>query len=120
MKTAHWVSGKIYLSGLLAALALSGLTGTSLAQAADGPKCTTKNTITADVVAIEQTYFYNRFGSFNPHRMIFALRDDVVDSENGQSLSAGLRPGKVRLRSDKRPRPLVLRVNEEDCLQVKF
>ena len=31
-----------------------------------------------------------------------------------------LKPGQVRLRSDKRPRPLVLRVNEGDCLHVKF
>src|SRR6185437_3939374 len=28
--------------------------------------------------------------------------------------------GHVKLRSDKRPRPLVLRTNEGDCLQVTF
>ena len=33
---------------------------------------------------------------------------------------AALQEGQVKLREDKRPRPIVLRVNEGDCLQVNF
>jgi hypothetical protein len=42
--------------------------------------------------------------------MIYALASDVV----------GNTPGNVRLKDGKRPRPIVLRVNEGDCLQVIF
>ncbi|HEX8423338.1 MAG TPA: hypothetical protein VF634_08000, partial [Pyrinomonadaceae bacterium] len=68
------------------------------------------NTVTANVVAFDQIYTYNRFGAYNPAGMIYALRRDVIGSA----------PGSVRLRADKRPRPIVLRVNEGDCLQVNF
>lgn len=107
------------------------------------PLCTASNTVKAEVVAIEQTYFYNRFGAFNPSGMIYALRRDVVEKPNDDE-TAGTTgependqkqirsydsgnpqydrslAGKVRLRADKRPRPLVLRVNEGDCLEVTF
>ncbi|HKR02193.1 MAG TPA: hypothetical protein VJT09_16065 [Pyrinomonadaceae bacterium] len=66
--------------------------------------------ITASVVAFDQVYTYNRFGAFNPAGMIYALSRDVV----------GTTPGNVRLKDGKRPRPIVLRVNEGDCLQVNF
>ena len=42
----------------------------------DEPRCT--RTIVADVVAIDQVYFYNRLGSHAPDGMIYALRRDVV------------------------------------------
>jgi hypothetical protein len=61
-------------------------------------------------VAFDIVYFYNRFGAFNPAGMMYALKRDVV----------GNTPGNVQLRPDKRPRPIVLRVNEGDCLQVNF
>jgi hypothetical protein len=67
-------------------------------------------TITARVVAFEQIHTYNRFGAFNPHGMMYALARDVVGST----------PGGVSLRATKRPRPIVLRVNEGDCLQISF
>ena len=73
-------------------------------------------TITAKVVAFEQVYYYNRLGAFNPAGTLYALRRDVAPI-NG---AAGLIPGNVRLRADKRPRPLVLRANEGDCLEVEF
>jgi manganese oxidase len=101
------------------------------------PVC--ERTITASVVALEQVYTYNRFGAFNPAGMMFALRRDVVvaneDSEEIRKLRIKeneqipqthnanqdkLLSGNVRLRPDKRPRPLVLRINEGDCLQVTF
>ncbi|HVE78353.1 MAG TPA: hypothetical protein VNA89_05810 [Gemmatimonadaceae bacterium] len=73
-------------------------------------------TLTADVVALDQSIWYNRFGAVDPDGMIFALRRDVVARDGSGPLS----PGNVKLRSDKRPRPLTLRMNVGDCLQVKF
>ncbi len=72
--------------------------------------------ITADVVALDQVFFYNRLGAFNPGGMIYALRKDVVPID----ASKGLVPGNVQLRPDKRPRPIVLRMNAGDRLQVRF
>lgn len=71
--------------------------------------------VTADVVALDQVFYYNRLGAMNPSGMIYALKDDVVAIDGG---SPG--PGNAMLRSGKRPRPLVLRVNEGDCLSVHF
>lgn len=71
------------------------------------------STVTADVVALDQSLWYNRFGAFDPNGMLYALASDVV-SRNGGPIS----PGNVRLKTNKRPRPLVLRVNEGDCLEV--
>jgi len=79
-------------------------------------------TVVAHVVAIDQQYDYNRFGSFNPVGMIYALRRDVVNKVTGLSEAEGgvLAPGAVMLRQDKRPRPLVLRSNVGDTLEVHF
>ena len=73
-------------------------------------------TITADVVALDQPFFWNRLGAVQPQGMMFALRRDVVSS----SSSSGLTPGNVQLREGKRPRPLVLRMNVGDCLAIQF
>lgn len=83
---------------------------------------TCERTITADVVALDQPYFYNRLGAMNPAGMIFALRQDVADKTTGFSESEGavLTAGNVKLRSDKRPRPLTLRMNEGDCIDISF
>ena len=78
------------------------------------PSCV--RTITAKVVAFDQVYTYNRFGAFNPGGMIYALERDVVPIQPLTKIS----PGNVQLRPDKRPRPIVLRANEGDCLQVTF
>ena len=78
------------------------------------PTCAT--TITAKVVAFDQIIFYNRFGAFDPGGMMFALERDIVPINSSQGLIAG----NVQLRGNKRPRPIVLRVNEGDCLQVVF
>ncbi len=113
----------------------SGNIGTSTAISrycqGDDPK-----TITAEVVALEQIITFNRFGAFNPAGMVYALRQDVVDSrcsladEDDKNKSCHLDKiddkdiqqlaGNVRLRKDKRPRPLVLRVNECNYLKVTF
>jgi hypothetical protein len=91
------------------------------------PTCTKANTVTAKVVALEQIYFYNRFGSFNPSGLMYALRRDVVGEDDGEAIASEPKSsadaklaGHVRLRDGKRPRPLVLRVNEGDCLKVTF
>jgi hypothetical protein len=78
------------------------------------PSCA--RTITADVVAFDQVYTYNRFGAFNPAGMMYALRRDIVRINT----SLGWVAGNVQLRPDKRPRPIVLRANVGDCLQVTF
>ena len=73
--------------------------------------------IVAEVVALDQPYFYNRLGAVASDGLIYALRRDVV-SDDGPN--APLVPGKVHLRKDKRPRPLVLRMNVGDVLEVTF
>lgn len=92
-------------------------------------------TVCADVVALDQVLVYNRFGSFNPYGMIFALRRDVVpmdeapgaytadacDGRLGTEAGGGvLRPGEVRLKDCKRPRPLTLRANVGDLLHLRL
>jgi hypothetical protein len=72
--------------------------------------------VQADVVALDQPWFWNRLGAVEPQGMMFALKRDVVPS--GPSI--GLEAGRVQLRSDKRPRPLALRMNVGDCLQINF
>jgi hypothetical protein len=69
----------------------------------------------ADVVAFDQVFFWNRLGAVQPQGMMYALRRDVVPI-SGTTLSAG----NVRLRPDKRPRPMVLRMNVGDCLKIDF
>ena len=85
----------------------------------------------AEVVALDQPITYNRFGSYNPYGMMYALKRDVVDTErcdlnvpegkeNCRAMSADTRPGHVRLRKGKRPRPLVLRASSGDRLEIRF
>ena len=78
------------------------------------PQCS--RTITANVVALDQLYTYNRFGAFNPAGMMYALKRDVTIIDSTKGFVAG----NVRLKPGKRPRPLVLRANEGDCLTVNF
>lgn len=70
-------------------------------------------TITAEIAAINQPYMLNRYGAAMPQGLMFALKRDLVPI-SGSTLS----PGNVRLKPTKRPRPLVLRVRQGDCLQV--
>ena len=72
-------------------------------------------TLRADVVALDQVIFYNRMMAFLPSGMMYALRRDV---EPIAGATPG--PGDVRLRSDKRPRPLVLRMGAGDCLTINL
>src|SRR5215475_8432553 len=104
------------VAGVLLALGSAGPSGAQPAPVA----C--QRQVTANVVALDQVFFYNRLGAQNPGGMIYALRRDVVDVTTGRSEAQGgvLTPGKVVLRPDKRPRPLVLRMNVQDCLTINF
>ncbi len=65
--------------------------------------------VVANVVAIDQPVMFNRLGAANINAMIYALERDVI-------LDAGVE----MLRPDKRPRPLVLRIREGDCLTINL
>ncbi|HEX8351656.1 MAG TPA: hypothetical protein VF611_01940, partial [Pyrinomonadaceae bacterium] len=73
-------------------------------------------TVVANVVAIDQIFFYNRLGAMNPAGMIFALERDVVKIDESKPLG----PGNAQLRPGKRARPLTLRVNLKQKLQINF
>ncbi|CAM2066038.1 hypothetical protein SCOR_11700 [Sulfidibacter corallicola] len=87
-----------------------------------------ERTITVDVVALEQPYMTSRLGTMVPSARMFALREDVVSNDTPIDASGHdvhpenypLEPGKVRLRAGKRARPLVLRANQGDCLEIRF
>lgn len=99
----------------LAVLAWLAMTASTPA-AVHAQQATCGTTVTANVVALDQTIFYNRLGAYDPAAMMFALERDIVPIDSSQ----GIAPGNVMLRPDLRPRPIVLRVNEGDCLQINF
>ena len=88
--------------------------GDALALPSPTPTCA--RTIKANVVALDQVIMFNRLGTVNPNGMIYALKQDVVAIDPAKGLVAG----NVRLRADKRPRPIVLRMNSGDCLRITF
>ena len=76
-------------------------------------------------MALDQPWAWNRFGALEPQGMMYALRRDVVPTSDADGLpdpgvTYTLNAGQVTLRRDKRPRPLVLRVNAGGCLHVRF
>jgi hypothetical protein len=85
-------------------------------------------TLTAEVVALDMPLMWNRLGAQNINGMMFALKEDVVkiDSYTGELTPMSdfteddvkAASGNVTLRPDKRPRPLVLRTGEGDCLTI--
>ncbi len=88
-------------------------------------------TITANVVVLDNPTVFNRLGAQNPNWITYALERDVVhwddgnpnDSDNGKpctKITGGCIEGKVQLRPDKRPRPLVVRSVAGSCLTVNF
>src|SRR5947209_2983162 len=82
--------------------------------AANAQSCT--ETVVAKVVALDQAFYANRFGALQAGGMIFALERDVVSMDGASTLQAG----RVMLLPDKRPRPLTLRVNKRQCLEIQF
>ena len=86
-------------------------------------------TVVAEVVALDQPFMVNRLGSSVPTGQIFALRTDVkvIDSEDELPGFDPSKPqdfqkyiGKVTLKEYKRPRPIVLRANVGDIIEVRF
>ena len=76
---------------------------------------TCANTVVADVVVFDTPIMFNRLGAQNPNWITYALKRDVVGLSGGAPSA-----GDAQMRKDKRIRPMVLRVNEGDCLQVNF
>lgn len=113
---------RLLLSGLAAVLLLvipdhaRAQTSVDGAAGSDGATGTAacNRTVTAKVVALDQVFFWNRLGAVQPQGMMFALLGDVVPADPSLPLGAG----NARLRDGKRPRPIVLRMNVGDCLQV--
>lgn len=87
------------------------------ARAVDAAQQHCESVVKADVVALDQAFQVNRLGTTRTDGEIFALRADVVSTDAN---SRDLHPGQVMLRSDKRPRPMVLRVNAGSCLEITF
>ncbi|WEK00149.1 MAG: hypothetical protein P0Y59_00145 [Candidatus Sphingomonas phytovorans] len=109
------------LRAVIAILAL-GFSVPAIAQ-----RCTPQNTIVARVAAIDQAWAWNRYGAVQPHGMMFVLKRDLwvldqatPDGARAPAAGEALSAGKVTLRPGKRPRPLTLRVNKGDCLEIEF
>ena len=84
--------------------------------------CNANNTVTAEVVVFDTAMVHNRLGAQNPNWIMYALRRDTINIDDNLPLTNGgaAIKGRVALRPDKRPRPLVLRVPADQCLKIEF
>jgi hypothetical protein len=80
------------------------------------PEFKVYRTIHAAVVAIDQPYVINRLGASQPEGMIFVLKSDLVPKTGRGTATFN----NFKLRDGKRPRPLVLRMNVGDLLEIHF
>ncbi|MBE0568628.1 MAG: hypothetical protein IH577_02980, partial [Deltaproteobacteria bacterium] len=110
----------IWMATLAACGAFGAYPAKETFAAAPGIVC--ERTVTANVVVIDQPLMFNRLGAANVNGMIYALKRDVIDANGVPLTVAGAvpAPGTLQLRPDRRPRPLVLRVREGDCLTVNL
>jgi len=92
------------------------------AQAPGEPACPGKGgLVKARVVAIDEPLWFNRLGANLPNGMMFALERDVCAPDGKGGCGAGApSAGNAILRPERRPRPLVLRVNQDQCLEITF
>ncbi len=122
--TAHWIAA------LILTLAIAPVLHCATLVAANTGKGVTDRTIRVNMVVIDQTIKNNRLGAEIPNGQIYVLARDVVplsapydehgnDTDQTYSL-ADLQAGEVRLRQYKRPRPIVLRANVGDILEIHF
>jgi manganese oxidase len=111
----EWVRAPKLVNALAAGLAL-------LAATQAHAQITCARTLTADVVTIDMPIVNNRLGASNVNGMMFALRGDVrsISTTNADITAMIGQRRNAKLRDDKRPRPLVLRVAAGDCLTVNF
>src|SRR5579864_1924327 len=114
---------------VLAAAAAAAAAEPAMPAAAPPPpaaRCTAENTVKAWVIAFDRVIVMNRFGAQIPAGMIYTLARDGFPADTKDFTDANscryqkCQPGQVKLRPNKRPRPLVLRANEQDCLQIYF
>ena len=113
---------RMIIASIVCSLAAS-LVLLAIASPAHAQQC--QRTVTASVVALDQPFLWNRLGAAQPQGMIFALERDVVPGSHlmrprDNLWESALQAGNVALQRDKRPRPLVLRANVGDCLQINF
>lgn len=101
------------LGSICAGLLLALMLAPCAVQAAQ--RC--ESVVKADVVALDQPFQVNRMGTTRTDGEIYALRADVQPIDR---TTRELLPGKVMLRPDKRPRPMVLRVPAGSCLEITF
>jgi manganese oxidase len=118
---------------LVPVTALMLVVATARAQVPAGHPCSARGAIVrADVAAIDFPIVFNRLGAQNVNWQMYALWRDLVHTSSGpepkplpalDALTPDERkklPGKVTLRPDLRPRPVVLRVAAGQCLQLRF
>ena len=80
-----------------------------------------KDVVTARVVALDTALIANRLGAQVPGGMIYALAGDVTPTDGADPADWNTwNAGKVMLKAYKRARPMVLRVNKDQCLQIMF
>jgi hypothetical protein len=77
-------------------------------------------TITVNMSALDQPFFLNRLGALMPEGMVYALDRDIQASTCPKGQTCKPSKGNARLRDSKRPRPIVLRANQGDCLAIHF
>lgn len=73
-----------------------------------------------DVAAISVAIPYNRFGDVDPHGMVYVLEQDRAAMENWARPLADDPAADPARNRRLRPRPLVLRANEGECVSVTF
>ncbi|HET7397577.1 MAG TPA: hypothetical protein VFJ94_03550 [Intrasporangium sp.] len=116
------LTGVVLCTGLVSSsLALGAVPAASAATAASTATCTSQTAQRRyDVVAISVAIPYNRWGDVVPSGLMYALRQDRAAYENwSRPLAADPTAdpaGNRRLR----PRPLVLRANAGECIEVKL
>ena len=125
---------KLISALIVSAILLVGISQTtnaaSLRAAATGNGTgfnTTNRVIKVDMVVMQQTIKNNRLGAEITDGQMYVLRRDVLPVSAGydqygndlnQAYSGKLEPGKVKLRQYKRPRPMVIRANVGDILEI--
>ncbi len=93
-----------------------------------------KRRVDVSIIALDYLYMLNRLGASQGGGMIYALAQDVVTSASAHTDTPQLvtdtsewtsgnftaLAGNVTLRPDKRARPITLRANQHECLQITF